>query len=129
MRALKQDVATLNIAISVVAPAITITPILGQGAGRSDDIASWAATMAKRGVPLNKPESVALAVGYLMNKGIKANGQGLLVQADRFLDFEEGLAKSRRDWIGKEMLDLFRGGRDAGLFANSMKERQNAAKL
>jgi hypothetical protein len=38
------------------------------------------------------------------------------VQADRFVDLERGLAKSREAWMGKEMLELFRGGRAAPLF-------------
>lgn len=38
------------------------------------------------------------------------------MQADKFADLERGLAKSREKWMGKEMLDLFRGGRSAPLF-------------
>jgi short-subunit dehydrogenase len=58
MRALKHDVATLNIAISVVAPGITITPILGQerkDLKQSRNIEEWASNMQKVGVPINRP--------------------------------------------------------------------------
>jgi hypothetical protein len=118
MRALKQETAKLNIAVSVIAPGITVTPILK--ANREDEmkesIDEWAAKMRKVGVPINKAESIALAVGYLINGGIQSNGMGILIQQDRLWELERGLAKSREDWMGKEMLDLFRGGRDAPLF-------------
>lgn len=117
MRALKQECLKLNIAISVVAPAITVTPILTGNNRRmaaSPDV--YASEMAKVGVPINKAESIALAVCWLFNEGKKGNGAGIFVQADRFTDLERGLAKSREQWMGKEMLDLFRGGRTAPLF-------------
>ncbi|KAK2743886.1 hypothetical protein FQN57_004509 [Myotisia sp. PD_48] len=121
MRALKNDTKTLNIAISVVAPAITLTPILSNPERRRNvDPAQWAGEMAKIGVPVNKPEIVGLAVGYLVQAGMKGNGQGLLIQKDRMVDFEHGLAKTRHIWMGKEMLDLFRGGRAAPLFENKL---------
>ncbi|EER29613.1 hypothetical protein D8B26_003818 [Coccidioides posadasii str. Silveira] len=121
MRALKNDTATLNIAVSVVAPAITVTPIISSPSKRKNvDPAEWAAHMEKIGVPINKPESVALAVAHLVDLGMKANGMGLLVQKDRMVDVERGIAKSREQWMSKEMLDLFRGGRTAPLFENKL---------
>ena len=59
---------------------------------------------------------ISLAVTYLMNGGMSTNGAGLLVQNDLIWDFEAAMAKSREIWMGKEMLDLFRGGRGAPLF-------------
>ncbi|EOA81156.1 uncharacterized protein SETTUDRAFT_182182 [Exserohilum turcica Et28A] len=119
MRALKQECAKVSISISVVAPAITVTPILLAnnpfiGATSPD---TYAADMEKAGVPINKPESIALAVCWLLNEGQKANGAGIFVQANKFWDLERGLAKSREAWMGKEMLALFRGGRSAPMFA------------
>ncbi|PSN63895.1 NAD(P)-binding protein [Corynespora cassiicola Philippines] len=117
MRALKQECAKVNIAISVVAPAITVTPIISSGNRETGMTAqAWADEMAKAGVPINKPESIALAVCWLFNEGSAANGAGIFVQADRFVDLERGLAKSREQWMTKEMVDLFRGGRKAPLF-------------
>jgi len=117
MRALKQECAKLNIAVSVVAPAITVTPILGTNNRQlTKTPEQYAKEMAVAGVPINKPESIALAVCWLFNEGINANGAGIFVQADRFVDLERGLAKSREQWMGREMLDLFRGGRQAPLF-------------
>ncbi|PGH12433.1 hypothetical protein AJ79_04269 [Helicocarpus griseus UAMH5409] len=121
MRALKNDLAKLNIAISVVAPAITLTPIISKpGLHNNTDPAEWAASMTKIGVPINKVESVALAVAHLVNIGMQANGQGLLVQGDRMVEVERGIAKTREIWMGREMLDLFRGGREAPLFENKL---------
>lgn len=124
MRALKQECAKLHIAISIVAPAITVTPILTRNNRRipaEPDV--YASQMAKVGVPINKPESIALAVCWLFDQGSAGNGAGVFVQADRFVDLERGLAKSREAWMGKEMLELFRGGRAAPLF-----ERLDAGK-
>lgn len=117
MRALKQETAKLNIAISVVAPAITLTPILKENReGEMESLGEWVAKMRKVGVPINKAESIALSVAHLICSGIKANGMGVLIQADRMMELERGLAKSREAWMGKEMLGLFRGGREAPLF-------------
>jgi hypothetical protein len=117
MRALKQETAKLNIAVSVIAPGITLTPIIMENREREiESLDEWATKMRKVGVPINKAESIALSVGYLINGGIKSNGMGVLIQADKMMELERGLAKSREAWMGKEMLDLFRGGRDAPLF-------------
>ncbi|USP76476.1 uncharacterized protein yc1106_03750 [Curvularia clavata] len=133
MRALKQECAKLSISISVVAPGITVTPILtanNPSLGTSVLPETYANNMAKVGVPINKPESIALAVCWLVNEGIKANGAGIMVQADRFADVERGLAKSREAWMGREMLDLFRGGRMAPLFARlELQDDQAKAKM
>lgn len=74
--------------------------------------------MVKIGVPINKVESIALAVAHLINIGMQANGQGLLVQKDKMVDVERGIAKTREMWMGKEMLDLFKSGRN-GLMSQS----------
>jgi NAD(P)-dependent dehydrogenase (short-subunit alcohol dehydrogenase family) len=119
MRALKNDLATLGIAISVVAPAITLTPIIsGRRPGQS--LEDWAREMRRVGVPINSPEEIARAVVWLVGKGLEANGMGLLVQAGRVADLEAGIAKTRALWMGEEMLGLFRGGRKAPLFPNKL---------
>ncbi|ORY03950.1 hypothetical protein BCR34DRAFT_491966 [Clohesyomyces aquaticus] len=130
MRALKQECAKLDIAVSVVAPAITVTPILSTGnrdMGKAPE--QYAREMATQGVPINKADSIALAVCWLFNEGMAANGAGVFVQADRFMDLERGLAKAREQWMGKEMLDLFRGGRKAPLFVRLDSEFPSKPKL
>ncbi|KAF1960117.1 NAD(P)-binding protein, partial [Byssothecium circinans] len=117
MRALKQECAKLSISISVVAPAITTTPLITPPtATETKTPEAYARDMAAAGVPINKPESVALAVCWLFNEGGRANGAGIFVQKDKFCDLETGLAGTRELWMGREMLDDFRGGRGARLF-------------
>lgn len=119
MRALKNDTATLGIAISVVAPGITLTDII-MGREPGESLQDWAKRMREAGVPINDPAEIAEAVVYLMSQGVGANGKGLLVQAGRVADVEKGIATSRKIWMGDEMLRLFRGGRNAPLFPNKL---------
>ncbi|KXT05078.1 hypothetical protein AC578_7532 [Pseudocercospora eumusae] len=119
LRALKGDCAKTGIAISVIAPGITLTPIiLGRREGQS--LEDWGKDMSGRGVPINSAETIGLTVANLMGQGMKANGSGVLIQANRMQELEGGIAKSRQQWMGKEMLDLFRGGRNAPLFPNKL---------
>jgi hypothetical protein len=120
MRALKQETAKVHIAISLIAPGITLTPILK--ANREDQLNAsslddWAKDMRGRGVPINSAETIATAVAYLFNGGTSSNGMGILIQADKIGELESGIAKSRSSWMGEEMLGLFRGGRSAPLFS------------
>jgi hypothetical protein len=117
MRALKQETAKLSISISVIAPGITLTPILKTNReGSLTSMDAWAKDMRSRGVPINSAETIGLAVAYLMNGGMQSNGKGLLIQDDKVGELESGIAKTRKDWMGEEMLGLFRGGRGAPLF-------------
>lgn len=119
LRALKGDCAKVGIAISVVGPGITLTPIVS-GRKKGQSLEDWGKDMGDRGVPINTAETVALTVANLMGQGAKANGSGVLIQANRIQEVEGGIAKSRQQWMGKEMLDLFRGGRNAPLFPNKL---------
>ncbi|KAH8681051.1 putative oxidoreductase,short chain dehydrogenase [Xylariales sp. PMI_506] len=109
LRSLKADSAKLGIAVSVVAPAVTITPMVGTLDG-TETPKEVAARLSKGGLTINSAETVALAVGHLIQGGIKSSGAGLLVQNDRMVDMERGYAKSRESIMGKEMLDYFRSG-------------------
>lgn len=119
MRALKNDCATLDIAISVVAPGITLTEIIS-GREKNESLPAWAKRMRALGVPINDPGEIAANVVWLFSQGTKGNGKGILVQAGRSADLEAGIAKTRGAWMGKEQLDLFRGGRNAPLFPNKL---------
>ncbi|KAK5117954.1 hypothetical protein LTR62_003998 [Meristemomyces frigidus] len=119
LRSLRTDCATLGISLAVIAPGITLTPIiLGRKPGQS--LTSWGEEMGGQGVPINSAETIALVVAYAMGLGSRGNGKGFLIQGDRVQEVEEGLARSRDRWMGKEMLGLFRGGRGAGLFPNKL---------
>lgn len=119
MRALKNDLATLGIAVSVVAPAVTLTPIVS-ARKEGQSLEDWGAAFRKQGVPINDPKDVARCVVWLMSLGEKGNGKGMLIQAGKVADLEEGIAKTRKLWMGQEMLDLFRAGRSAPLFPNKL---------
>lgn len=119
MRALKNDTATLGISVSVVAPGITLTDIIS-GRRPGESLTDWAKRMRAVGVPINDPAEVATTVVWLMGLGMKGNGKGMLVQAGKVADMEEGIAKNRKTWMGGEMLELFRGGRNAPLFPNKL---------
>ncbi|KAK5128400.1 hypothetical protein LTR85_003068 [Meristemomyces frigidus] len=119
LRALKGDCAKVGIALSVIAPGITLTAIiLGRKEGQS--LQDWGKDMQNRGVPINNAETVALTVAHIFGLGMKANGSGYLIQGNRVKELEGGIAKTREQWMGKEMLGLFRGGRDAPLFPNKL---------
>lgn len=119
MRALKNDLAKLHISISLVAPGITTTPIL-LGSVSSESPEDTAKRFRSLGVPINQPEEIATAVAWLMSLGMEANGKGLLIQAGTAADVEAGLAKTRKMWMGTEILELFKGGRSAPLFPNKL---------
>lgn len=119
LRALKGDCAKVGVAISVIGPGITLTPIVA-GVPEGQSLEDWGSDMSGRGVPINDAETIALVVANLMGQGAKANGSGVLIQANRIQEVEGGIAKSRQQWMGKEMLDLFRGGRNAPLFPNKL---------
>ncbi|CZT16217.1 uncharacterized protein RCC_02059 [Ramularia collo-cygni] len=119
LRALKGDCKAQGIAISVIAPGITLTGIvLGRKEGQS--LEEWGREMGGLGVPINSAETIGLCVGNLMGLGERANGRGILIQGETCVDVEAGIATSRERWMGKEMLRLFRGGRNAPLFPNKL---------
>nr|POF03778.1 2,5-dichloro-2,5-cyclohexadiene-1,4-diol dehydrogenase [Quercus suber] len=119
LRALKGDCAKVGIAISAVAPGIALTPIVA-GVREGQSLQEWGVEMKGLGVPINTAEFVGLTVAHVMGLAAKANGCGYLIQANRVQEVEGGLARSREQWMGKEMLSLFRSGRNAPLFPNKL---------
>jgi len=75
MRALKGETSKVGIAVSVIAPGITVTPILITGNAKPEkhDPEDYAKDMASAGVPINRVESVALAVCWLLNEESKVS--------------------------------------------------------
>ncbi|CAI6338087.1 unnamed protein product [Periconia digitata] len=123
MRALKHECRELGIAISVVAPAITETPLIlatesprVQRPGDGEVPGQHAARLREGGVSVNRVESVAGVACWLMDLGGKAAGMGVFVQRDLCVDLEKGLAGSREMWMSREMLEDFRGGSRAEAF-------------
>ncbi|KAK3068749.1 hypothetical protein LTR53_013433 [Teratosphaeriaceae sp. CCFEE 6253] len=119
LRALKADCASVGIALAVIAPGITLTNIiLGRKEGQS--LLAWGEEMRGRGVPINDAETIAWTVAHIMGLGGRGNGNGYLIQGNRVQELEGGLARTRGQWMGEEMLGLFRGGRNAPLFPNKL---------
>lgn len=137
VRSLRYLGPSQGIFISLVAPAITTTPLLisplpyakspfsaPDPAGRGSSLTSLshmadpkAVTSAFKaaGVPVNTAEDVANVVVGLMGEGTKSNGKGILVQGGKWSDLEKGIARSREGWMGKEMALLYKGGKDGGV--------------
>ncbi|KAF2872596.1 hypothetical protein BDV95DRAFT_542803 [Massariosphaeria phaeospora] len=120
MRAVHRPCRAHHIALSLIAPGITTTPMItttsilapaAQGLEQQQAHEIFSKDLAARGVPVNKPETVAAAVCWLFNEGMAASGAGILVQADNCMDWEARLAKTRTQWMGEEMLELYKGGR------------------
>lgn len=112
MRGLKMLCSKVGISISIVAPGISLTPILVRREG-NDDLESWGKRMKENGVAVNTAEDVARVVVWLMGSGTEANGKGILILNAKCCDAEAGLLAAREQWMGKEIFDLFQAGRPA----------------
>lgn len=101
--------------MSLVAPGMTETPLLGSLPGLSVDTSSRTELQAiwgqikSSGLPAQGPDVVARAVCYLIGQGIQAAGQGLFVQGGEVFDIEDGLAKARPAWLSQRMAYLLKG--------------------
>lgn len=120
MRALKGECRKVGIAISVIAPGITVTPMLLQGLKEGETLESWRRDVSGRGLAINDVETIAFLVAHVMGLGEKTNGHGYLVQDNFIQEIEGGIVKSRGVWMGQSQLDLFRGGREAAGFKNKI---------
>lgn len=115
-----------NIAVSLVAPAITETAILTTAATSSESVAS---SLKAAGVPVNTPERVAEVVAYLMGLGQAASGMGLMVQGGEVVDLEKGIAGNRNAWMGERMASMYRSGtgvKGARIFEEAVKVGQKS---
>lgn len=54
------------------------------------------------GLPMNQPEDVASIVVGLAAAGAGANGKAIYVEGGRGWDIEEGLDRTRHEWLGKQ---------------------------
>lgn len=75
VRCLKAEVAKIGIAISCVAPGITVTPLLNSSEDGVGSVSpeEKAKVIESAGVAVNRVESVALAVCYLLDEGRKVS--------------------------------------------------------
>ncbi|KAK4056141.1 hypothetical protein OIO90_002872 [Microbotryomycetes sp. JL221] len=125
-RSLRYHTLKFGIATSLVAPTITSTPILqqeqpyGAGQGRKptkSSVEELTDKFVNSGVPMNTPDDIARVVANLVSAGRQAHGRGVLVQGGLQWELEGPLAKTRPQWLGDKMLQLYKGGSgtDAGI--------------
>jgi len=98
MRSLQRTARSKNIAISVVAPNMTPTPILASLPGVSlgptpsgAELEQLYSSIRASGTPANSTAVVAQAMAYLASRGLSSAGQGLLVSADVIYDIERSV--------------------------------------
>lgn len=113
LRGLRHTAPRDKIAISLVAPAITATPILSSATSEFGQVVSQ---LTSAGVPINTPERIAEVVVWILSQGQKANGMGLMVQGGLVTDLEKGIAKTRRSWMGDVMAKMYSSGTGFNVF-------------
>jgi NAD(P)-dependent dehydrogenase (short-subunit alcohol dehydrogenase family) len=113
LRSLPQRAAESNIAVSLVAPSMTFTPGAFPGSYRpgKEAFEEMKEKMGKVGVHISSAYTCALAVAYLVNKGIGANGAALLVDADEITDLEGELERARPEWFVKKSIEREEAGK------------------
>ncbi len=121
LRALAPPAAAHGVCLSLVAPGMTETPLLGSLPGVSISSSSLPRSqktqaleqlweqLKSSGIPSQKPEAVAQAVCYLFASGNTAVGKGLCVQGGDVIDLEAELATSRPEWVRKNLAYLLKG--------------------
>ena len=120
MRSLRHSLPKLGLAISVVAPAMTITNITKQFAKDSDKY--WD-TLRKGGIAINTADAPAKAVCWLSSLGVGANGKGIFVQGNEFTELERTIALSRGTWMGQRAYKMYHGGGDLKIYDRDFKSK------
>ncbi|KAI5474230.1 hypothetical protein MNV49_003868 [Pseudohyphozyma bogoriensis] len=120
LRGLRYVAPKDKVAISLVAPAITTTPLLDTPEMKHEDRSK---VMLKAGIPLNTPRRIAEVVVWLAARGQAANGQGVLVQGGECVDLEAGIAKNRKAWMGETHARLYKGGSGKNVFEELREEK------
>lgn len=105
VRSLSLRAPASNLSISLIAPSITLTPLL---TSRRTSLSLVATGLEEANVPTNTKEEVAEAVVWLVLRGSEANGVGLLVQEGECVDLERGLRESRGVWMGEKQVEKLR---------------------
>lgn len=110
LRALESPARAHGIAISLVAPGMTETPLLGtlpaiskKGSLSAPELESLFDTLKGAGIPSQKPDTVAEAIKYLAERGIEAAGMGLFVQGGEIINLEEELVRTTPEWLNERM--------------------------
>ena len=114
MRSLRTSLINSKISISIVAPAMTDTPLLST---THADPGQLLRSLEARGLPANRPEAVSQAVAWLVTKGLAANGLTLHIQAKEAIEIEQSIDDLMDVWMGKRHSDMTRNRLVEGIFA------------
>ncbi|OCK74255.1 NAD(P)-binding protein [Lepidopterella palustris CBS 459.81] len=104
VRSLAGPAAQKNIAVSLVAPHMTFTPGVfgGKYERGAEAFQKMRDALIPKGVNLNRAYTCALAVGYLVDGGLKMGGKGLLIEGDEINDLEDDLNRTQPEWFVKK---------------------------
>ena len=79
-------------------------------------VKDWIAQKESEGLILNRIETVALAMIYLLKLGPKANGSSIAVVADRLVEVEEQAGRNFPGLLGKKLWNAMMSGRNVIVF-------------
>lgn len=103
---MKWGAAERKIAVSLVAPGMTPTPILGMLPGvslsstyTSKDLDKIYSDIKSSGMPANKTETVALAMAYLAAGGLDVAGHALMVSGNMIHELEGAVFEAWPQWL------------------------------
>ncbi|PYI24930.1 NAD(P)-binding protein [Aspergillus indologenus CBS 114.80] len=98
MRALRSEVIKRNVSVNVVAPWLTVTPML---------LPEWLETWGA--LPKNSSEGVARVLLLPLLRP-NLNGKSFFVAGDRAVELEESLERTQPQWMGEELCAQVRKG-------------------
>ena len=97
MRSLRHAAPAHNITISSIAPHVTETGMMPEGAR---------AIVEARGVPVNDASSCARAAAWLVSGGGDRNGKTVFIGDNKFWEIEDAFDESRKGWLGERWVNL-----------------------
>ncbi|KXJ87809.1 hypothetical protein Micbo1qcDRAFT_208001 [Microdochium bolleyi] len=99
MRSMRSEVIKKNISVNVVAPWLTVTPMV---------LEDW---LAKWTLPKNDPEGVARALLLPVIRP-EINGKSFFVAGNEITELEDSLYATEPQWMGQELAANVREGQD-----------------
>ena len=116
-RVMKPELVKLNITISVIAHEVKKTPIL-RANRELHSIEEWVTRMKRYVVATNTVDSNGLAISYLINCKYESEWHGFPNYPwESNCRTWKRIARTRKLWMGEEMLRLFRIRTNAPLFS------------
>jgi len=95
MRSIRNSAPNFNVTVNLVSPWIVNTTWLTP---------PLQALLDTHGIPVTDMNNVARAVAHIATSDW--NGKSLYVAGEKFIELEDGIDKSRKDWLGPEFDEL-----------------------